>query len=84
MENRLKTSNLTNEGQIMTLKGYYKNLPESTHPKTEFINEITRRTGVSFTAARNWVVYGMKPNNPEHISVLSEITGIPPEDLWSK
>lgn len=84
MENRLKTSNLTNEGQIMTLKGYYKNLPESTHPKTEFINEITRRTGVSFTAARNWVVYGMKPNNPEHISVLSEITGISPEDLWSK
>lgn len=84
MENRLKTSNLRNEGQIMTLKGYYKNLPESTHPKTEFINEITRRTGVSFTAARNWVVYGMKPNNPKHISVLSEITGIPPEDLWSK
>lgn len=84
MENRLKTSNLPYEGQTMTLKGYYKNLPESSHPKTEFINEITRRTGVSFTAARNWVVYGMKPNNPEHISVLSEITGIPPECLWSK
>lgn len=84
MENGLKTSKLAHEGQIMTLKGYYKNLPDSTHPKTEFINEITKRTGVSFTAARNWVIYGMKPNNPEHISILSEITGIPPEKLWSE
>ena len=68
MENRLKTSNLPYEGQTMTLKGYYKNLPESSHPKTEFINEITRRTGVSFTAARNWVVYGTKPA-PVYISL---------------
>lgn len=84
MENRLKTSNLLHEGQTMTLKGYYKNLPESVHPKTEFINEIIKRTGVSFNTARNWVIYGMKPNNPEHISVLSEITGIPRNNLWSE
>ena len=36
------------------------------------------------TSARNWVIYGMKPNNPSHILILSEITGIPPEELWSK
>lgn len=27
---------------------------------------------------------GMKPNNPEHISILSEITGIPRNNLWSE
>ena len=62
---------------------YYSNLPNATHPKTEFINEVIKKTGVSFTAVRNWVVYGMKPNNPEHIAALSEITGISPENLWS-
>lgn len=67
----------------MTLKDYYLNLPNSKHPKTDFLNEITSRTGVSFNTARNWVRYGMKPNNHEHISVLSEITGIPTKDLWN-
>lgn len=84
MKDVLKTSKTLDEGRNMTLKGYYQNLPSSVHPKTDFINEITKRTGVSFTAARNWVVYGMRPNNPEHIFVLSEITGISPENLWSK
>lgn len=67
----------------ITLKGYYLSLPDSKHPKTEFLNEIINRTGVSFNTARNWVRYGMKPNNPEHISILSEITGIPAKDLWN-
>lgn len=84
MENELKTNVLPNEGRRMTLKGYYYSLPESTHPKTEFINKIAQRTGVSFTAARNWVIYGMKPNKPEHVSILSEMTGIPSEELWPK
>lgn len=84
MKDALKTSKMLAEGRKMTLKGYYQSLPSSTHPKTEFINEITKRTGVSFTAARNWVIYGMKPNNPKHVSALSEITGISPEDLWSE
>ena len=84
MKVELKTRVFPNEGHKMTLKGYYQNLPESTHPKTEFINEIMKRTGVSFTSVRNWVIYGMKPNKPSHVSILSEITGIPPEELWSK
>lgn len=82
MKDKLKTSEIYAEGSQMTLKGYYQNLPDSTHPKTEFINEIAKKTGVSSTAVRNWIMYGMKPNKPEHISVLSEITGISPENLW--
>lgn len=83
MESINNSNNLGKNGQIMTLKGYYLNLPDATHPKTEFINEVIRRTGVSFTTARNWVIYGMRPNKPEHVSILSEITGISPEDLWN-
>lgn len=83
MESINNSNNLGKNGQIMTLKGYYLNLPDATYPKTAFINEVMKRTGVSFTTARNWVIYGMKPNKPEHVSILSEITGISPDDLWN-
>lgn len=66
----------------MTLKGYYESLPASTNPKTQFVNEIIRRTGVSSATARNWIYYGMKPSNPNHVKILTEITGIEEEDLW--
>ena len=33
MKDELKTRVFPNEGHKMTLKGYYQNLPESTHPK---------------------------------------------------
>lgn len=79
MKDESKTSILPNEGQRMTLKGYYKSLPDSTHPKTEFINEITKRTGVSFTAARNWVIYGTKPTAP-YINLT--INNIPTATLY--
>lgn len=42
MKDALKTSKMLAEGRKMTLKGYYQSLPSSTHPKTEFINEITK------------------------------------------
>ena len=68
--------------QKMTLKGYYQNLPDATHPKTEFCTRIMIECGVSFTSARNWVTGMTKPTNPEHIQKLSEMTGIPVEELW--
>lgn len=83
MESINNSNSFVKNEQIITLKGYYLNLPDSTHPKTEFINEVIKRTGVSFTTARNWVIYGMKPNNPEHVKALVEITGIPAANLWN-
>ena len=68
----------------MTLRGYYKSLPNSSHPKTEFVNDIAAKTGVSTATVRNWIVYGMRPNNPEHVQILSEITGIPVNELWDE
>ena len=68
----------------MTLKGYYQNLPDATHPKTDFITRIMSDCGVSFTTARNWVMCVTRPFNPDHVQKLSEITGIAPEDLWTE
>ena len=66
----------------MTLKGYYSQLPDATHPKTDFVNEVAIEAGVSAATVRNWVIYGMLPQNKSHVEILSRKTGIPVEDLW--
>ena len=73
-ENREKVAKLT-------LKGYYLQLPESSHPKTDFVNEIAMEAGVSVSTVRNWVIYGMKPANKKHIEILSRKTGINEDEL---
>lgn len=75
-ENKQKTKKIT-------LRGYYNDLPEATHPKTDFINEIASLTGVSTASVRNWIM-GMRPQNPNHIDILSEVTGIPKSELWTE
>ena len=79
-ENQIKG---TTNGKKITLRGYYDALPLAEHPKTEFVNEVIRRTGVSSATVRNWIFYGIKPANNEHVKILSEITGIPQESLWA-
>ena len=70
--------------QKLTLKGYYLQIPEASHPKTDFVNEIAMEAGVSSATVRNWVIYGMKPANKKHVEILSRKTGIPAEDLWDE
>lgn len=77
-----RQATFSEKSQKMTLKGYYENLPESTHPKTDFVNKVAHLAGVSTATVRNWIAYGMKPNNTAHIDLLSSITGIAKEDLW--
>ena len=67
----------------MTLQGYYENLPDAEYPKTNFINSVVSKTGVSAATVRNWIFYGMKPANENHIKVLVEVTGIPANELWA-
>ena len=69
--------------QKMTLKGYYLDLPDAVHPKTDFINEIAIEAGVSAATVRNWVIYGMKPQNRKHVELLIKKTGIPADELWA-
>ena len=71
-------------GKKITLQDYYENLPDAEYPKTNFINSVVSKTGVSAATVRNWIFYGMKPANENHIDVLVEITGIPAEKLWEK
>ena len=71
-----------NKGKI-TLQGYYEELPEAEYPKKNFINTVVSKTGVSSTTVRNWIFYGMKPANENHIKVLVEVTGIPANELWA-
>lgn len=84
--NLIKMSDLTKQNQQkerkMTLKGYYSQLPDASHPKTEFVNEVAIETGVSAATVRNWVIYGMRPQNKAHVEFLSRKTGIPVENLW--
>lgn len=84
MESSRITTTFENKPQKMTLRCYYESLPDANHPKTEFINDIAARTGVSTATVRNWIAYGMKPNNHKHIEILSEITGIPENELWNE
>ena len=82
MKGEVKTNSLTEKAKTITLKGYYSNLPEATHPKTDFLRNVAKKCDVSEVTVRNWVRYGFKPNNKEHIQILSEVTGIPAESLW--
>lgn len=70
------------KSEKLTLRGYYDGLPTSVNPKTKFINEVIFKTGVSANTVRNWVRYGMRPTDPNHVKVLVELTGIPEENLW--
>lgn len=73
-----------NEGkkQKMTLWDYYENLPKSSYPKKDFIQRIMTECDVSFTTARNWTKGHTRPMIEWQIEKLSEITGIPKEQLW--
>ncbi len=82
MEVRTKES-LKNSPK-MTLKGYYEQLPDSNHPKTDFVNAVVAETGVSVQTVRNWVIYGMRPSKKSHVDILVRLTGIPENELWEE
>lgn len=61
------------------LKEYYRALEK----KTAFVNEVCYRTGRTAATVRNWVKYGMRPNDSKDIEILVQVTGIPADKLWS-
>lgn len=73
---------MTKNNEKITLRGYYESLPDASCPKTDFINKVASKTGVTSSTVRNWIFYGMKPANEKHIMALTEITGIPEKELW--
>ena len=68
--------------QKLSLMGYYDNLPNPVTPQRQFIIDIMQKCNVVESTAFNWVKGRSKPDNPNHIKALVELTGIAEEDLW--
>ena len=68
--------------QKLSLKGYYENLPNPVSPRRQLIIDIMQKCNVVESTAFNWVRGKSKPDDPCHIKVLVELTGIAAEDLW--
>lgn len=82
MKNNLSSNTLGEESQKITLKGYYNKLPLRSAPRNDFIVDIARECKVTVQTVRNWVLYGIKPQQHIHVEILCKKTGIKEEDLW--
>lgn len=82
--NKVFEMNKENSIKAKSLKDFYNKLPESrvVSPKGDFLRELVNRCNVTYTTARNWIVYGMRPSNKENLKILSELTGIPEDHLF--
>lgn len=83
MNSIYKTNIFERKSEKMTLQDYYKGLPSSISPKTEFINEVSSKTGKSHVTVSNWVHGKTRPNDPKDLVVLSELTGLSINDLFN-
>lgn len=68
----------------MTLSSHYHGLASATHPKTDFINEVALKCGVTYTTVRNWIGGHARPSDKSHYGILAEITGIPEDQLFAE
>ena len=59
---------------------YYETLPNPTHPKTAFIEEIAKRTGKKVATVRLWVKGKTVPNETDR-AIIAEIMNVPAESL---
>lgn len=66
----------------MTLASYYHSLETPKFPRKEFVKEAAAQCGVEEATIRNWIRGSSKPAEARHYDVLSEITGIPKEQLF--
>jgi hypothetical protein len=83
MNNNQEKVDIGEKTPKMTLKGYYASLSKRRSPRYEFISEVVKRCHVSEQTVRNWILYGIKPQQKQHVEVLCELTGIKEEDLWT-
>ena len=71
----------------LTLPQMYQALPEATFPKKEFIEKIQRATqdagtNRSLSTIQKWLRDTNHPTDIRDIKVLSEVTGIPYDQLF--
>lgn len=82
MESIKTSKTFADNSQKLTLKGYYQGLPKRSAPRFDFICEVARRCRVTEQTVRNWVLYGVRPQQRIHINILCEMTGLKETDLW--
>lgn len=86
MKSTEKSNSITEDKKKITLRDYYKNLPEANEiaPRKLLVKRIAERCSVPESTARSWFSFGVKPreNKDAIIAILSEETGIAPEDMW--
>lgn len=66
----------------MTLKEYYNQIPEQPAPKSDFVRKVAEKLEVSEATVRTWLTGRNKPSHPSFYRGLSEITGIPEDELF--
>lgn len=68
----------------MTLRDYFDSMPKSKWmaPRRDFISEVSRRCEVNATTVTNWISGRSYPQKSSYYNILSEITGIEPQDLF--
>ncbi len=82
-----KTNISVPERRRMTLRDYYRQLPDANTvaPRKELVQRVARRCNVPTSTARAWLRYGNQPRREVRdlvVKVLQEETGIAPEDMW--
>lgn len=70
------------ERKKTTLKDYYESLPESIHPKREFLIKIMQACNVSATTANNWAKGENKPRRQEAVNAICELMNSSEKELW--
>jgi hypothetical protein len=66
----------------MTLKEFYNNIPGQPSPKSDFVRKVAAKLEVSEATVRLWVTGKYKPRHPSFYRGLSELTGIPENELF--
>jgi len=69
--------------EIMTLKDFYKQIPGRNAPKSEWVTMVAEKLEVSEATVRGWVHGRNKPSHPSFYRGLSEVTGIPENELFN-
>lgn len=79
-----KTNTSLSDKSKMTLRDYYNSLPtrDAILPRKELVDEVAKRCDVPVSTARSWLAYGICPRRYKHLVALSELTGIPVDNLF--
>lgn len=62
---------------------YYQSLQVAVYPRLNFVKEIVEKTGVTGQTARNWCLGVTIPRKDSQKEILSQITGIPKQQLFN-